>query len=549
MEDFEKKNDFLLQRLRELEVEHCCRHIDNQITKWYRNELALSPKETSTPTVNPQPTSSQTNEDQDEPTASSSEIQKAPSRGNLDTGTVIGCFLSNIKHLESFDSDATESTSSNDSYDELEGFSLEDIPPKRTTYISGQSHSSSDQHFSELNKKAIWKWANERSRLASRWTWLQAQVADLEFRIRGQNDATMHARANKSNPLPPFNPENTCSRSVPLSKDFRRRRLIRAQPILADSNRKLVKYSHVPCVCSSLPQTVGPCISCNGRYNHSRQLEGENMSMSERISLLDPCCHPVLSLPDDVTLGSQISYLLKQETINRRPTKGRPGRKKGSTAANLAAAAAAAAAAFANGESSTKHPGRKGKYFHGMVGRPPGSQAGLKNPSQTMITSNKLKRKYRKHSTNTTNNYQWGVNSTNHIHHNPSRRNKRMRRASSMNDGSDCPESSNRSNNHFSNNNNNNSAQNVGGRRRRSEQSAYDIDNIVIPFSIAATTRVEILEYKEIMTPSWRIWENGTCQTEIKEEEIEDISDEAYISRHSKGESEEKKRFSIKPVN
>lgn len=35
--------------------------------------------------------------------------------------------------------------------------------------------------------------------------------------------------------------------------------------------------------------------------------------------------------------------------------------------------------------------------------------------------------------------------------------------------------------------------------------NSYDIDNIVIPYSMAASTRVEKLEYKEIPTPKWRI--------------------------------------------
>ena len=56
------------------------------------------------------------------------------------------------------------------------------------------------------------------------------------------------------------------------------------------------------------------------------------------------------------------------------------------------------------------------------------------------------------------------------------------------------------------------SAAKIGGksapRRRRSEsQHAFDIDNIVIPYSIASTTRVEKLQYKEILTPKWRIIE------------------------------------------
>jgi len=40
--------------------------------------------------------------------------------------------------------------------------------------------------------------------------------------------------------------------------------------------------------------------------------------------------------------------------------------------------------------------------------------------------------------------------------------------------------------------------------RRRRGESSFDINNIVIPMSVAATTRVEKLQYKEILTPSWR---------------------------------------------
>lgn len=681
MDFLERKNNNLLQRLRELQLEQCRLHIDKQIGTWYQkakqltdggdtttttqqasiNSLSqatttkptqqttsLSSTTTTTTTAASNntsttlacPSSSATNNNNPLSLPSSS-LSAAAAPLSLpqdvyheDNERTIGCFLSNIKHLEKFDSDATESTSSNDSYDELESFSQEDIPPKRintfTSYkypkprhpyhtstiaptnspvatsssnsspyqqqqqpqqlaaqqpqlscqqpahqlqqqpphhqtihqrrISNQqpnhaggastsaaivNHNNYDP--SDLKKKAIWKWANERSRLASRWTWLQAQIADLEFRIRGQNDATMHARNHKTPPLPPVLPENSCSRTVPISKDFRRRRLIKSSQILSNSNKRLVKFSHVPCICSSLPQTVAPCLSCNGRYNYIRQIEGENAPVPERVSLLDPCCHPVLSFPDDITLGSQMSYLLKQETINRKPTMGKRGRKKGSTAANLAAAAAAKA------ERNGTNPANR-KYFK-QLGRPPGSKT-MKNQSRNMLLSNKLRQKYRTHSNNYDSNW---TGNNNH----QARRNKRIRRASSINESSVCSESSNQYRpNNFTNNS---SAQNVT-RRRRSEQSAYDIDNIVIPLSLAATTRVEILEYKEIMTPSWRVWENGTCPTEsvnaevaaasadtnanpapsTAPEDVEDTSDEAYVLRHSKGESEEKKRFTLK---
>jgi KAT8 regulatory NSL complex subunit 1 len=51
----------------------------------------------------------------------------------------------------------------------------------------------------------------------------------------------------------------------------------------------------------------------------------------------------------------------------------------------------------------------------------------------------------------------------------------------------------------------------MGGNQQRGlhqdllrRRTSYDIDNIVIPYSMAATTRVERLQYKEIQTPKWR---------------------------------------------
>ena len=46
-------------------------------------------------------------------------------------------------------------------------------------------------------RRAEWKWAYERAAVASRWTWLQAQVSDLEYRIRQQTDIYRQARQSK----------------------------------------------------------------------------------------------------------------------------------------------------------------------------------------------------------------------------------------------------------------------------------------------------------------------------------------------------------------
>lgn len=89
----------------------------------------------------------------------------------------------------------------------------------------------------------------------------------------------------------------------------------------------------------------------------------------------------------------------------------------------------------------------------------------------------------------------------------------------------------------------------------------FDIDNIVIPYSMAASTRLEKLEYKEIMTPSWRRIEDQESSSagrtrgkkakgshgQLKqcgtEGQTEDLSDQAYSNRHSRSELTEKKRF------
>ncbi|XP_040473545.1 KAT8 regulatory NSL complex subunit 1 isoform X2 [Falco naumanni] len=81
--------------------------------------------------------------------------------------------------------------------------------------------------------------------------------------------------------------------------------------------------------------------------------------------------------------------------------------------------------------------------------------------------------------------------------------------------------------------------------RRRRGESSFDINNIVIPMSVAATTRVEKLQYKEILTPSWREVDISALKANPDEdnEEIEDLSDSAFAARHSKCEEMERARW------
>ncbi|XP_076787849.1 KAT8 regulatory NSL complex subunit 1-like protein isoform X5 [Arvicanthis niloticus] len=89
------------------------------------------------------------------------------------------------------------------------------------------------------------------------------------------------------------------------------------------------------------------------------------------------------------------------------------------------------------------------------------------------------------------------------------------------------------------------SAQNTARRRLRSE-SSYDIDNIVIPMSLVAPAKLEKLQYKEILTPRWRmVVLQPLDEYNLNKEEIEDLSDEVFSLRHRKYEEREQARWSL----
>ncbi|XP_008111580.2 KAT8 regulatory NSL complex subunit 1-like protein [Anolis carolinensis] len=83
-------------------------------------------------------------------------------------------------------------------------------------------------------------------------------------------------------------------------------------------------------------------------------------------------------------------------------------------------------------------------------------------------------------------------------------------------------------------------------RRRLRSESSYDIDNIVIPMSLVAPSKLEKLQYKEILTPSWRTitLKPLRCLQE-DEEQAEDLSDDVYAVRHAKYEVKERARWSL----
>ncbi|XP_037345081.2 KAT8 regulatory NSL complex subunit 1-like protein isoform X2 [Pungitius pungitius] len=102
--------------------------------------------------------------------------------------------------------------------------------------------------------------------------------------------------------------------------------------------------------------------------------------------------------------------------------------------------------------------------------------------------------------------------------------------------------------------------------RKRQGESVYNIDNIVIPMSLA---KVEKLQYKDILTPSWREIDASSLITreaeeeeeqqqqqqqqqqeeeeeeeEEEDEQVEDLANEVFAQRHLHLEQREKLRWS-----
>lgn len=74
---------------------------------------------------------------------------------------------------------------------------------------------------------------------------------------------------------------------------YRKRKLLRTAG-LHQVSHKAARLSSVKCQCYP---PVMSCPMCGGRYNNVQHLDAEGMPVMEKVSLLDPAYHPVLSFP------------------------------------------------------------------------------------------------------------------------------------------------------------------------------------------------------------------------------------------------------------
>ncbi|KAI9553865.1 hypothetical protein GHT06_019135 [Daphnia sinensis] len=490
---------------------------------------------------------------------------------------VAGLWEAQLRYLQRHDDpDATESSSGGETDDEAAPPAVVEpfmpTPTSSTTNETGAPDSSTTPAPSHAGsttstpvtglptpapkpvstyQRAAWRWARDRAAVAARWSWLQAQVSDLEYRIRQHTDVYRQLRAAKgpvqfatanglttSTSSSPVKSESSSadtveaeatasspsssSRTRPLvsmagtsggnnnSGGLRHRRLIRASQIAAGSGRKPSRHSSTVRCCCVMSRIYTPCVLCNGKNNYLLPVDPDGMTLRERIGLTDRGFHPVLSLPQDIPLSAHVDSLLKSGDWRPPPPPQHvPRGSINSRRSSLKATQEDDSLLVPGSVKRKSNNKRKTKAIDG------GSEDGKLDRRKALM-------KRRKRSALSTD-----------VQDEDS--------ASFPSSPYDTGSVQSTTPGRQGNNRNERSSVFQELMRRR---TSYDIDNIVIPYSMAATTRVERLQYKEIQTPKWRtVDDEELAAGQEVLEDIEDVSEEACIARHDRSELEERRKF------
>ncbi|XP_002735250.2 KAT8 regulatory NSL complex subunit 1-like [Saccoglossus kowalevskii] len=351
---------------------------------------------------------------------------------------------------------------------------------------------------------------------------------------------------DRSSPATVSDCGSTAARTRPI-RNFRKRKLLRSLG-LHQVSRKAQKLSSVRCGCC-VPVT--PCVMCSGRYNNTQTSDPDVMPLSEKVSLLDYSFHPVLSFPQDIPLAVHYEGLLKSgKWQNRQPTKS-PLKKKSHLnhsqqvrKASQKLAKSAAAALLSSAKMRSRTDMKLLSRSHSLPSSVPNTPKNAGSDSRLCRTDVKKRRAAQlamsKFAMKKNRNRALSL---------PSNLNNRPPSSLSTPINSIASKDPNLAL----------SASMPGSSlqaylKKRRGESAFDINNIVIPYSMASSTRVEKLKYKEILTPKWRIIDGdgelaaeskdvGCGASDDEDEEIEDLSDELLTERHAICEVAERKRY------
>ncbi|XP_030255892.1 KAT8 regulatory NSL complex subunit 1 isoform X5 [Sparus aurata] len=495
-------------------------------------------------------------------------------------------YLSGTANLHSaesaFDSDVTESSSGGDSDLEEEELARVDI----------------EQRHVKIWKRAESRYTVERAAIISHWNWLQAHISDLEYRIRQQTDIYRQIRASKdggserlehtgtahitsaeAGPLKGQNaqPVNGVLSRMAESADTKHQQPLpydstcvaaRTRPLVSCRRRRLIQPNTVPNLNGKAPRSS--CVQCNCRVNPScvmcggwptpREDPQYELPTLERLSRLDLGVHPILSFPDDVCIGLRLQQVMKSQWQSKSLERSKPLKKlslkhKLSSSKEKHKFTNSLMAVSVSGLGHYKNRAEKPRTAESSVGSSSAVLNTARLEGQAVCKTERLqalstplgpfdknysRKRLREHSLDRTDSSPKLFLDTSspcttlaNMHsslHSPLQRqlSTSSENSTPLGPGSQSVPST--------------PQQPI---KRRRGESSFDINNIVIPMSVAATTRVEKLQYKEILTPSWRSVDifSQPITEEENEREVEDLTDAAFTVLHQAQEDQERSRW------
>ncbi|XP_035889451.1 KAT8 regulatory NSL complex subunit 1 isoform X2 [Phyllostomus discolor] len=340
----------------------------------------------------------------------------------------------------------------------------------------------------------------------------------------------------------------------------------RTRPVLSCKKRRLVRPNSIVPLSKKVHRNspvrsgcdVNPfCALCGSSSASTMPPEIHyEAPLLERLSQLDACVHPVLAFPDDVPTSLHFQSMLKSQWQNKPFDKIKPPKKfslkhrtpmPGSLPDPTRKDRHKLVNSFLTTAKLSHHqtrPDRTHRQHLDDVGAVPMVERvtapkaeRLPNPPPPVHDPNHSKMRLRDHSSERSEvlKHHTDLSSSSYLaasHHSP--HSPLVRQLSTSSDTS-APSSSSPQV----------TASTSQPVRRRRGESSFDINNIVIPMSVAATTRVEKLQYKEILTPSWREVDVRSLKGNPDEEneEVEDLSDAAFAALHAKCEEMERARW------
>ncbi|XP_036051329.1 KAT8 regulatory NSL complex subunit 1 isoform X2 [Onychomys torridus] len=348
-------------------------------------------------------------------------------------------------------------------------------------------------------------------------------------------------------------PDGTCvaARTRPVLS-CKKRRLVRPSSIVPLS-KKVYRNSTARSACDVNPS----CALCgSGSVNTMPPEIHYEAPLLERLSQLDSCVHPVLAFPDDVPTSLHFQSMLKSQWQNKpfdkiKPTKKFSLKHRAPMPCSLSDPVRKDRHKLVNSFLTTAklshhqtRPDRTHRQHLDDVGAVPVVERVTAPKAERLLNlpppvhdPNHSKMRLRDHSSERSEvlKHHTDMSSSSYLtttHHPP--HSPLVRQLSTSSDTSTPTSSSSQV-----------AASTSQPVRRRRGESSFDINNIVIPMSVAATTRVEKLQYKEILTPSWREVDLQSLKGSPDEEneEIEDLSDAAFAALHAKCEEMERARW------